>query len=40
VPPQKPHASGTSVPSGDLAGLAYLVGLLLVLLIVYGPLDD
>jgi len=28
------------VPSGDLAGLAYLVGLLLVLLIVYGHLDD
>jgi len=40
VPPQKPHASGTSVPSGDLAGLAYMVGLLLVLLIVYGHLDD
>jgi hypothetical protein len=40
VPPQKPHASGTSVPSGDLAGLAYLVGLLLVLLIVYGHPDN
>jgi len=28
------------VPSGDLAGLAYLVGLLLVLLIVYGHPDN
>ena len=40
MPPPKPHASGTSVPSGDLAGLAYLVGLLLVLLIVYGHPDN
>jgi len=28
------------VPSGDLAGLAYIVGLLLVVLIVYGHSDD
>ena len=40
MPPPKPHASGMSVPSGDLAGLAYLVGLLLVLLIVYGHPDN
>ena len=40
MPPPKPHAYGMSVPSGDLAGFAYLVGLLLVLLIVYGHLDN